>query len=99
MFRYVFLIRIRIRIAVVISNHIELNLMLIDLLKPVTVLLGSLFIGSHSTIMIDVAHIWTVFYFFSFTVSKLGILLYDFQFVNCLIFIYKRIGILSDCVR
>lgn len=75
--------------------------MLIDSLPTtaVTVLLGSFFIGLHSNVMIDAAHIWTVFYFMSFAVSKLGILLFDFQFVNCLIFIYKRIGILSDCVR
>lgn len=67
--------------------------------RSVTVLLGSLFIGLHSALMIDGEHIWTVFYFISFTVAKLGLLLFDFQFVNCLVFIYKRIGILSDCVR
>lgn len=65
----------------------------------VTVVLGSLFGGLHSALMIDIEHIWTVFYFISFAISKLSILLFDFQFVNCLIFICKRIGILSDCAR
>jgi len=75
-----------------------LQLLFNSIPHAVTVLLGSLFIGLHSIVMIDAAHIWTVFYFISFTISKLGILLYDFQFVNCLLFVYKRIAILSDCV-
>lgn len=72
--------------------------MLIDV-RAVTVALGSLFVALHSRVMIDIAHIWTLCYFALFAMAKLGILLHDFQFVNCLMFIDKRIGILSDCVR
>lgn len=70
----------------------------IDLLAgwSVTVVLGSLtlFIDLHSSDMIDIDHIWTVFHFMSVSLSKLRgtffLLFFDFQFVNCMMFIIKH---------
>lgn len=51
--------------------------------------------GINFYLSVKTDEIWTLFYWISFCLPKFGLLLVDFQFVGCILYVYERLDILK----
>lgn len=61
----------------------------------ISILFSGIVSGINFYLSVKTDEIWTLFYWISFCLPKFAVLLVDFQFVGCILYIYERLDILK----
>lgn len=64
-----------------------------------SILFSGIVSGINFYLSVKTDEIWTLFYWIAFCLPKFGLLLVDFQFVGCILYIYERLDILKKGIK